>query len=296
MNTDYYKTEGFISREHLKSTDNDVPTVKYVDEFNGGDILKIACTQTALSSYQQKKLVDSWCEFLPTCEASDIRFYSRVNQKLFDAACKAINLNSLFIKWASNGISTYDSLNKARGITRLYLGSVTQVDDLTAISSLSNLEWLEIHEHKILRDLSPLSNLKNLIGIRMSGGLFGTQKINSLKPLTRLTKLRRLYLSNLVALDGDLSPLTNLYQLEYLDLANRYSTEELIKLAISIPDCDHGINAFRDKHIKCQKCDKGFVLEVMDKRKKFLCTVCDENKCQKIKKRYQNKYRECLKK
>ena len=114
--------------------------------------------------------------------------------------------------------------------------------DLTGIEYSVNLEELWISENPI-SDLSPLSGLKNLIGL----GVWDTPNISDLSPLTKLPKLKWLDFGRFPAPDlslladikslrrltfhaggiEDLSPLAGLTQLTILDIAYNSTTPDL---------------------------------------------------------------------
>ena len=254
--------------------------VENVEDYEGQEILFLACTQRGeLSSYKQNKLVESWMAFLPTIDLKEIHFLTRVPQKLFDAACQVNSLEGLYVKWSGDGIKNYEQARNLTNLKRLYLGDSTQISDVSPLADLTNLEWLQLIGQKQVKNLSPISNLKKLEGLSISGSRFGVQKIESLSPLRKLENLRVLYLTNLYSMDLDLSPLLSLKNLELLDVANRYPTEEYARLAAQLPkNCDHGFSGVRDRGFKCDKCNDTTLVEIMDKRKRYLCKVCDSDK------------------
>ena len=62
--------------------------ISYPEDYGGAPRLNLVCTQLDLSAYEQRKLVESWTEILPTL--GDVRFLwlsSRAIQSRFEAAC-----------------------------------------------------------------------------------------------------------------------------------------------------------------------------------------------------------------
>ncbi len=116
------------------------------------------------------------------------------------------------------------------------------IKDLTGIDAAINLEELWISENPV-SDLSPLTGLKNLIGL----GVWDTPNISDLSPLVKLPKLRWLDFGRFPAPDlsiladikslrrltfhnggiEDLSPLAGLTQLTILDIAYNWTTPDL---------------------------------------------------------------------
>lgn len=77
------------------------PVVRWPEELGLSDRAAISCTQTDLSTSQQKALVRKWCELLPKLSGLRLLWLtSRVPQRLFDAACEMPDLEGLYIKWS----------------------------------------------------------------------------------------------------------------------------------------------------------------------------------------------------
>ena len=125
------------------------------DEYQEGEYINIVCTQLSISDYQQKKLVNQWCNRIP--EIDQIRylwFSSRVNQALFDAACQNHHLEGLFVKWS--GIKDLSNLTNLKNLKYLHIGSSPSVESMDVFTQMSQLIVLQIENFKRIRDLSPL--------------------------------------------------------------------------------------------------------------------------------------------
>lgn len=75
--------------QHRPEANFPPPAVNYPEDYIQGSKLNLICTQLDLSSYQQKKYLDKWCQLLP--ELTTLRylwFSSRTNQAMFEAACE----------------------------------------------------------------------------------------------------------------------------------------------------------------------------------------------------------------
>lgn len=97
--------------------------ITYLEDYTPGETLVLNITQLdEVNSYQQNKIVNRWCERLPELmEVRHLWFVSRVNQRMFDAACRVPNLEALFIKWS--GIKSIETLGEAGHLRHLHLGS-----------------------------------------------------------------------------------------------------------------------------------------------------------------------------
>ena len=72
----------------------------YADDYDGSSKYNIVCSQLTISDYQERKLVNQWCQLLP--KMNQIRylwFSSRVNQTMLDAVCDNQFIEGLYIKW-----------------------------------------------------------------------------------------------------------------------------------------------------------------------------------------------------
>jgi hypothetical protein len=205
------------------------PVVVRPEEISGLDRLCVACTQTGLSPTEQRRLVNSWCELLPTL--THIRFLwlsSRVPQQLFDAACRVPGLLGLWVKW-----SAITSLQAAIGATTLryfHLGSSAKLQSIEPLSQIMNLLWLDLENLRHIQDLTPLITLKQLEGLSIEGSMWTTQRVRTLSPLGSLHRLRFLSLANLKADDRTLQPLFPLTNLEVLRLARWWDPAEVEEL------------------------------------------------------------------
>ncbi len=273
-------SEQFLSWEHRKECPK---PINYPSEYDGKADLRIACTQLGISASAQRKLVKEWSEFIPTLATVEhIWFYSRVPQALLDSVCSLPKLRSLFIKWSGNGIADLTKAGAIKSLERLYIGSCTQVESLSGLKNLPNLRWLEMSELKKIRDISDIECLTNLVGLRFTGGMFSKQCLDSIAPISNLQNLEYLDLHGLKVESGDISPIAELKNLRYLDLPIYYELSDFARIYASLPNCDHGIYAYRKTGTTCSKCGQGELVLPMAKRKRQLCLVCDDKKVSKL--------------
>ncbi|WP_028972514.1 hypothetical protein [Spirochaeta cellobiosiphila] len=268
----------FLSWEHRK--ENPPQNISYTKQLTNNEIdLRLVITQLNLSTGKQKKLNDEWAEILPYLNnVKQLFLYSSVPQKIFDAITRMTNLEGLFVKWSGNRIRNFENISKLKSLKRLYLGSSTQTSDLKFIRNLSNLEWLEIHEQKNLHSIEGIESILNLKGFILSGGINGKQKINDIEPIKYLHELEYLGLPSTYIESEKLNPICNLKKLKYLNLPIYYPMKQYARIAAYIPNCDHGINAYRETGYKCTKCKTGVRVKPMRKNSKELCLNCDNIK------------------
>lgn len=129
----------------LSGSADDWPSevVKEPGEIPSSGHLLVACTQLDLKAGEQRKLVDRWCEALPSFRGlRHLYFRSRVPQRLFDAACQVPGLESLYIKWS--GVKTLEAIERASTLRDLVMGSSASLQSIEPLRGLSSLKSLEL--------------------------------------------------------------------------------------------------------------------------------------------------------
>ncbi len=213
-------------------------SITQLEEYKTTEILNLWITQTSMSSYQQKKLIDAWCEKLPKLlEVKYIWLPSRVNQKIFDAVCQMENLEGIWIKWS--GIKNIDNLIQLKKLKHLHLGSSSQVESIEVLGKLTNLETLETEQLNKISDFSILANLTQLEGLGIDGSIWTAQKIDTLEPLRNLKKLKYLTTTNSRIKDKSFDPVLELTNLIRFDCSWNYPESEFEKLK-SMPSLKYG--------------------------------------------------------
>jgi hypothetical protein len=206
------------------------PATTRPDELIGkADRLSVWCTQTGLPPADQRKLVKHWCDTLPSLV--DVRFLwlsGRVPQDLFDAACRMISLDGLWIKWS--GVRSIDALREIRALRYFHLGSSTGLRSIDCLAQLHHLRWLDLENLKGIRDFEPVGGLMNLEGLCLTGSMWTTQRVRTLAPIGKLTNLRYLSLANLRSDDKTLAPLFSLQNLEAFIAAEWWDRREFAEI------------------------------------------------------------------
>ena len=204
-------------------------SVREPQEFGTGSRLNIVCTQTELSASAQKKIVRAWCERLPTLKGVEyLWFNSRVPQELFDAACSVPGLKGLYLKWS--GIKRIDAIAKAVSLRCLHIGSSAGLQSIEPLQEMTELTWLGTENLKHISSLDPLRSLTCLEGLSVEGSMWATQSVDTLEPISKLTNLKYLSITNLRSNDGTLAPLFSLRRLETFHSAKWWPEEEFEEL------------------------------------------------------------------
>ena len=281
----------FLTWDWRFGGDKSTKTIKYVSEYDGSEKLNLACTQLDLPAKRKKEVIQEWCEFLPTLKnLKRLCFFSKVNQDIFDAACQIENLDSLFIKWSD--IENFENIERLTKLRRLYISTSTHFENLGFIKSIKSIEWLELHELKNLTELDGIEFAENLKGFIISGGMFGKQKLKNFEPLSNLLDLEYLGLSSTYIQSENLSPLCLLKKLKYLDLPIYYPMLEYAKIFKHLPNCDHGIQAFRETSFDCKNCGSKTVTPMKKGGREF-CPKCNQQKLIDLKQEFDNILKNC---
>jgi len=254
----------------------------------GSDRLCVSCTQTNLPAKQQARLVDGWCELLPTLTGIRLLWFpSQVPQRLFDAACRVPGLQGLHVWWSS--IKDLSALRHAESLLYLHIGSSAQVQSIEPLRAMTQLQWLELENLQKIDDICPLSALHDLQGLAYTGTTSGGKPtIQSLAPLAGLHNLRWLALHSMRVTDGSLRPLGGLRNLAFLSLTNFYAVEEFAWLKTRLPQTNHEIDAYTvvNHSIRCKTCKGHTLVMLTGKGKGWLCSVCDAVKLAKAVARF----------
>lgn len=263
--------------------------IRELAAYDGGDRVSISCTQTDLPAAAQRKLVDSWCEALPTLRnVRFLWFHSKVLPQMFEAVCRMPSLEGLFVKWSS--VVNLQSLPRLPHLKYLYLGSSPGVLSTEPFREMEQLVWLELENLKQISDFSPLAQLSNLKGLGVTGSLWSRQAIDTLSPISRIQSLTWLAVDK--ASDESLACLANLRSLRWLGLPNRYPMEQFAALAAKLPNTD--CTWFRPysplQGMLCKKCGQATLVMLTGKGKPTLCTACDAAKLRS----HVNDFEKCL--
>lgn len=273
---DFGPVREFWAREPQRAIEPEC--IQAPDEFAGGPYLSIACTQTDLPDKQQKRLVDTWCEVLPTLrDVQWVWFYSKVPQRLLEAACQLPQLTGLYIKWS--GIEDLEPLSQCAKLSYLKLGSSASVQSIHPLGRLGNLKWLQLENVKAASNLEPLSTLTSLEGFGFLGAESRSRTIDSFDPLGSMTSLIWLHLGGIRTRDNSLKALANLRNLQYLGLAKWFPYEEFARLSLYLSPavCQllQPYVRFHSSVFPCKKCKKNWKVMAPGKGGRLLCPTCD---------------------
>jgi Leucine-rich repeat (LRR) protein len=222
--------------------DNNHPPklIDHPDKYQGEFLLRFGTSKQSDETVQEnKKRVELWCSILP--KLKDVKYlwtYGRTNQKVFDAICEMQNLEGLNVFWGG-GVTNIDSLSKLGEIKHLHLASFTKVENIEVLGTLKSLETLELEHFNKITDFSVVSKLTQLIGLGIDGSIETAQKIDTLKPLRGLTKLKYLTATHSQIMDKSFESILGLSELVRFTCSWNYPVSEFEKLK-SMPNLKYG--------------------------------------------------------
>jgi Leucine-rich repeat (LRR) protein len=205
-----------------------------------------------------------------------------VNQEFLENICSCSSIEDLYIDELK--VSDIASLTKLKNIKTIHIDTCSKLDSLSELAKLESLRALGITNCKNIHDLQPLSKMHNLQELVIAGGMYAGMKVASFSPLSGLSNLKYLYLANVKAEDESLRHLAELKNLQQLDIANFYSTEEFAWLSGKLNGtyCQwfEPYIELHEAH-RCDKCGKNTMVMLTGKSKPSLCKECDADRLAK---------------
>jgi len=127
------------------------------------------------------------------------------------------NLESLFIT-TSTATNIY-SLSTLQKLTRLHLGSFSQLVDISSLKNLDKITILSISNSLKIGNYDVLGKMENLIALGLHGDESSPKnlRLKSLKPYRHLRQLRHLDLSVTTVIDNSYETLLQMENLERFD-------------------------------------------------------------------------------
>ncbi len=209
------------------------------NEYKHSKSVNVFCTQqNNLPLSEQKKLVQEWVDFLPQCQNLEyVWFSSRVNQELFDSACKLKKLKGLHIKWS--GIKKLDKISSLKDLKYLYIGTSGSIENIKPLKSLEELEAIHLEAFGKITDFSVLSNLANLKFLEIEGSMEKKQKVDSFTWVNKLDKLIFFSAAAVNLSKKDSNFIFNLKNLKTLNWPFSLSDGDIKKLEFELPKLEN---------------------------------------------------------
>ncbi|MET7279273.1 hypothetical protein ABZS29_13645 [Kribbella sp. NPDC005582] len=188
-----------------------------VAEYSGEPAVMIAATQLGsdYSERRKRQIVDEWIAFFrsgPTPIRS-LRLTSRTPKRLFDALSDQHQLTSLQVKWGD-----YDDLSALSSMSQLntlILGGASKVRSLAHLAGLQRVETLEVEGLQGLIDGSPVGEMRAVKDLEIGGDWMAPRnvRLRSVAFLAQMPQLEQLLLHTLTVDDLDYTPLLSLSNL-----------------------------------------------------------------------------------
>jgi hypothetical protein len=204
-----------------------------------------------------------------------------IRQDALERICDCEELEYLYIDTLNS--TDLRPLQRLSKLQILSINANTKIDSLEHLRALRQLHGLALIHFREVRSLDPIADLTELHGLVIAGSMWTRMRVDTLKPLGALTRLRYLDLGNLKAADEDLKPLRSLTSLEELNIPNFYPTEEFARLAGYLPNTRcHWFNPYVEFNVApCSKCGSWSRVMLSGKGKPVICRLCDKKRLDK---------------
>lgn len=163
-----------------------------------------------------------------------ILWLASLNQPMMEVIGCLKSLETIEVK--SLTAHNVESFSELPNLRHLILRGGTKISDLNWVGQLKNLRTLILEGFKRIGRLDALADVTWLEALGFEGSMWTTSRVESLNPLSKLTDLRYLFLTNTRAADRSLRPLHNLKKLKEIELPYFYPELEFIELRKALPE------------------------------------------------------------
>lgn len=169
-------------------------------------------------------------ERLKDCRKLQRVWLQKVNQREFDTIAGNIDPKTLMVY--EMRVEDLAALESMQQIEELVLEWNTKATDIGILPKLKTLRALGLIDFPKLSRLDPLSRCDRLETLELSGGMWKPLRLKTLEPLRSLACLKSLSITSVRVEDNSLEPLTALTNLQDLNLSNQFPTEEYARLSV----------------------------------------------------------------
>ncbi len=181
------------------------------------------------------------------------------------------------------------AFNPPKGLETLTVWQSNKLVRLDGIEAATDLEILELNDNGRLESLEPIRVLPKLHTLHLTGGIWTKQQTDGLEALAGLRTLRALHLRGIDGRGVDLTPITQLPNLELLDLWGRdFPMEEVAKVAAAYPVFLERLLQMDDYGDTCKTCGGAKKLMFIRRRKAFWCPVCEKEGLDRLLDKFMN--------
>ncbi len=207
-----------------------------------------------------------------------------IKQAEFDYLTKKYASRFEFIYFYNMKVSDLSGLSRLKNLKYLALVCNTKAERLWDVKENVSLHELYISDFPKLGTLEQLEGAESIRNLDLSGGIWNTLKVDSLKPLEKLKHLKVLSLQNIKVENGGIIPLSGLLNLEELILSNQFPTKEyaLLSTKLITTDCEY----FKPYVKLGQSIDDKDIM-IIGKGKPLLNSIRDEERIKKYVKEFE---------
>ncbi|WP_192564720.1 leucine-rich repeat domain-containing protein [Pseudomonas gozinkensis] len=214
----------------------------------------------------------------------DLRNISAKTWPTVLSGCKAKELSLYNLKLAS-----LEGIERLTNTRRLTLERAPKIETVEPVSRLSGLTHLAIGDFPKLRRLDGLEKLSELTELRLCGSLGGGSalRLESIEPVSRISRLTRFSLANAKFEVDDITVLARCTHLRHLSLTNQFDRSQIAFLASRLNDqLVEPLTAYVETHLRCVKCS-GLTSMFRGRRMPFLCPACDAPRFEKLTRQFE---------
>ena len=207
-------------------------------------------------------------------------FCFNINSRALEHIGDCSSLENLFIEGLKS--ASIAPLRKLNSLKVLSIETCSTIDSLVEFSSLQGLEGLAITHFRNVQVLDPLAELVGLEQLGVAGSMWTRMKVESLRPLAPLQRLKYLHLTNLKPVEESLRPIAEMMDLRLLEIANFYPTEEFAWLSGRLKDTECiWFKPYAQLPFDCKRCHQCTMVMLSGKSKSNLCRECDAERLER---------------
>lgn len=132
------------------------------------------------------------------------------------------------------------ALTRCRNLRHLTIKGATQATGLDWVTDLAPLDSVLFENFSKVTDISPMNSLGTVKALGIEGSMWKRQKVDTFAPLSALSQLEGLFITNCKPARDQLTPVHALTSLRFLEAPAFYSEEEFSELQKALPNlaCD----------------------------------------------------------
>jgi hypothetical protein len=198
-----------------------------------------------------------------------------------------LSLRNLSLRfWAEPDLTAF---NFPKNLERLTVWQSNKFVRLDGIQTATDLDTLILNDNGRLETLEPIRALPKLKVLHLTGGIWTKQQTDGLEALAGLKTLRALHLRGIDGRGVDLTPVTQLPNLELLDLWGRdFPMEQVAKVAAAHPMFLEELLELDDFGESCKTCGGTKKLMFVRRHKAFWCPVCEKKGLDRLLDKFMN--------